>query len=324
MSPYADWPLLDGYSFKTSGMVSPSTARLRLEDGAWFMNVSPGWLGRHEDSPCLSGRDFRPSDLSPERGDRQSRRSRRQIRSAIENPIGRSLRKGPPGYMRGQQFPDCGRGARMPAYRYLREPVLPVAYTPFNRLDNGGKAMGGTFVVRTSTPNPLALGSTAAPGSCAWAAGLDFRVSSLADSGGSDRIADHPRAAAGNAGIASSAGSRCCWPVSGCMACWTSPSFSGVAKSVFGWPWERRRRTWRAASRSVSFSMVVLGAAAGLALGMASVRYIETLLFDVKATRIGSAGPCRRSPFSAAATLAALPPVIHAVRIDPATLLRTE
>ena len=38
------------------------------------------------------------------------------------------------------------------------------------------------------------------------------------------------------------------------------------------------------------FSMVLVGALAGLALGMASVRYIESLLYQVKADRSGDAG----------------------------------
>ena len=71
------------------------------------------------------------------------------------------------------------------------------------------------------------------------------------------------------------------------------------------------------------FSMVLVGALAGLALGMASVRYIETLLYQVKA---GDLGPMALPALAilAAAFLAALPAVIHAVRIDPVAMLRAE
>jgi putative ABC transport system permease protein len=70
-------------------------------------------------------------------------------------------------------------------------------------------------------------------------------------------------------------------------------------------------------------SMVLVGALAGLALGMASVRYIETLFYQVKATDVGMlAFPSLT--ILAAALLAALPPVINAVRIDSVTMLRAE
>ena len=59
---YADWPILDGRSFKTDaisiGGAPPS------ETSAWFMNVSPGWLATME-IPLLAGRDFNRADLSP-------------------------------------------------------------------------------------------------------------------------------------------------------------------------------------------------------------------------------------------------------------------
>jgi len=71
------------------------------------------------------------------------------------------------------------------------------------------------------------------------------------------------------------------------------------------------------------FSMVIAGAFAGLALGFASVRYIETLLYQVKPTDPGMLA-LPTLTILAAALLAAVPPVIHAVRIDPAKTLRAE
>jgi ABC-type antimicrobial peptide transport system permease subunit len=66
------------------------------------------------------------------------------------------------------------------------------------------------------------------------------------------------------------------------------------------------------------FVMVFLGAAAGLGLGMASARYVESLLYQVKAADLGSLA-LPSLAILAAALLAALPPVIRAVRIDPVT-----
>ena len=64
------------------------------------------------------------------------------------------------------------------------------------------------------------------------------------------------------------------------------------------------------------FTMVLVGAFAGLALGMVSVRYIETLLYQLKATDL-SLLALPSLTILAAALLAALPAVIRAVRIDP-------
>jgi putative ABC transport system permease protein len=71
------------------------------------------------------------------------------------------------------------------------------------------------------------------------------------------------------------------------------------------------------------FTMVILGAVAGLAIGMASVRFIETLFFEVKATDFAML-MVPGAVIAGAALLAALPAVIHAVRIDPAETLRSE
>ena len=72
------------------------------------------------------------------------------------------------------------------------------------------------------------------------------------------------------------------------------------------------------------FAMVIVGAAAGLALGIASARYLESLLYQVKGHRPQMCWRFPRMTILAAALLAALPAVIRAVRIDPVTMLRAE
>jgi len=69
--------------------------------------------------------------------------------------------------------------------------------------------------------------------------------------------------------------------------------------------------------------MVCLGAAVGVAGGVASARVVETLLFDVQATDLGIVVTPVLTLLGAA-VLAALPPAIRAVRIDPARTLRSE
>jgi ABC-type antimicrobial peptide transport system permease subunit len=71
------------------------------------------------------------------------------------------------------------------------------------------------------------------------------------------------------------------------------------------------------------FSMVLAGELAGLALGLASMRYIEPLLFAVKPTELGALAVPSLT-ILAAAMGAALPAVMRALRIDPAEMLRGE
>ena len=70
-------------------------------------------------------------------------------------------------------------------------------------------------------------------------------------------------------------------------------------------------------------AMVLAGAVVGIALGQVSVRYVQTLLFDVN-TRDASILAVPSLVIGAAALLAAVPAVIHAVRIDPVKMLRSE
>jgi ABC-type lipoprotein release transport system permease subunit len=71
------------------------------------------------------------------------------------------------------------------------------------------------------------------------------------------------------------------------------------------------------------FSMVVIGAIAGLALGMVSGRFIESLFYQVKATDwTMMALPWAMMLVTALA--AAVVPVMRAVRIDPVEMLRAE
>jgi putative ABC transport system permease protein len=69
--------------------------------------------------------------------------------------------------------------------------------------------------------------------------------------------------------------------------------------------------------------MVLAGTVVGVGAGLAASKSFEALLYQVKATSLTSvAAPC--VAIFVAAVLAALPAVIHAVRIDPVILLRSE
>jgi ABC-type antimicrobial peptide transport system permease subunit len=78
----------------------------------------------------------------------------------------------------------------------------------------------------------------------------------------------------------------------------------------------------RRVTQEVAF-MVMAGVLAGAALSMVSVRYIQTLLYGVKATD-PSMLTIPLLVILSVALLAALPAVIRALRIDPVTMLRSE
>ena len=69
--------------------------------------------------------------------------------------------------------------------------------------------------------------------------------------------------------------------------------------------------------------MLALGASAGLTAGLTSLWPLQALFFEVSATDLSMMAFPALTLFLAA-MLAALPPVIRAVRIDPASMLRAE
>lgn len=206
-------------------------------------------------------------------------------------------------------------------YRSPREPILPVAYVPFHSMDSTLPSIGeGTFIVRTASANPLALPSILRQEVPRARAG--FRVS-------------NPRTQA-ELVRAQTVRER--------LLAMLALFFAGVALLLAGIGLygvldysvlqQRREIGIRMAigaqaghiARRVTadvFAMVLVGGLAGIGLGMASVRHIDGLLYHVKATGFDMLA---RPSFIllAVALLAALPPVIRAVRIDPVAMLRSE
>jgi predicted permease len=310
----ADWALLNGNSRNNFIGVSggPSTDTL-----AYFRYVSPGWLDAMR-IPLIDGRDFRPTDTSP--GMAIVNQEFARVFFHGENPVGKIFRRvGPAGSMQYQIAGFIGEVR----YRSMREPMLPVVLVPLRALDSSGvpRAIGeGTFVVRTASADPLAL-ATALRREIA-AAGLQFRVSNVRTQAEINRrhtvrerlmatlavffaIVALLLAAVGLYGVLDYSVVQRRREIGIRMA------IGAPAADI------ARRLTWDA------FSMVLAGAAAGLALGMVSVRYIETLLYGVKPTDAGMLAV----PWLVlllVAMLAAAPAAIRAVRIDPAATLRAD
>jgi ABC-type antimicrobial peptide transport system permease subunit len=205
----------------------------------------------------------------------------------------------------------------------LRWNIRPTAYIPFPSIDAKGAFLPvarGTFVVRTSSANPLALASTlrqevprARPG---------FRVSNIhtqLELNQSTTLRERLLAmiALFFAAVALLLAGIGLYGVLDYSVLQRRREI-GIRMAVGAQAGEIARRV-----TADVFRMVLAGALAGLALGLLSVRYIESLIFQVKATD----APMLLAPaltIVAATLMAAVPAVVRAVRIDPAMMLRSE
>jgi predicted permease len=308
----ADRPLLDGYGMNSFISVHGAPPGPVL---AYFRNVSPGWINAMK-IHLIDGRDFRAGDNSPGVAIVSEAFARQYFGG--ENPIGKSFAR--TYKSNGYQVVGLARDA---PYRSMREPILPVAYVPFHSTGVNGAAQPireATFIVRTSSANPLALASILRQE--VPRARAEFRVSNIttqAELLRSQTLRER-------------------------LVAMLAQFFAVVALLLAGVGLygvldysvlQRRREIGiRMAigapamdiARRVTvdvFFMVIGGAAIGLALGMVSVRYIAILLYQVKATE----PPMLVFPalvILGVALLAALPAVIRAIKIEPASTLRSE
>jgi putative ABC transport system permease protein len=310
------WPLMSGESRVGSISINGAPPTDVLSD---IVFVSPGWTETMK-IPLLDGRDFRPADTYPTVAIVNQAFARQYFNG--ENPVGRSFEK----------VEAAGARVRFQIVGFIRDarsrddkrlPIRPTAYVPFQAIDAKGalQPIGrGTFIVRTHGANPLALVSTlrrevpqARPG---------FRVSNIRTQTEIDQ--SHT--------------------VRERLLAMLAMFFAAVALLLAGVGLygvldysvlQRRREIGirlaigahaAGIARLVTaevFRMVLAGALAGVALGVASVRYIESLFYQVKPTDLGLLA-LPSLTILAAALLAALPAVIHAVRIDPVKMLRAE
>jgi predicted lysophospholipase L1 biosynthesis ABC-type transport system permease subunit len=235
-----------------------------------------------------------------------------------KNPVGKSFqrRPGEPPY----QIVGLAGDVR---YRRMREPMLPIAFVPFLSIDAHGAPraiVGATFIVRTSSPNPLALASVLRAE--VTRARPEFRVSN----------------------IRTQAAIKEAQTVRERLLATLALFFSGVALAlaaigIYGVldysVLQRRReigirmalgaRVSDVAQRVTSevFSVVLVGGVAGVGLGVVSMRFLAALFFDVKATDLSILAMPLLMMFGVT-LLAALPPAIRAARINPVRVLRAD
>jgi putative ABC transport system permease protein len=311
----ADSPLLGGNSWNNFVSVNGAPPNGVL---SFMRDVSPGWLETMK-IPLIDGRDFLPGDTHP--GSALVNETFAKTYFDGVDPVGKTfdLAADEGGRLR-YQIVGYVRDVR---YRNLRESILPQFYVPFHSIAAGGeprRRVAATLLVRASISNPLALASTLRQE--VPLARSEFRVSRIRtqrEINQSHTVRERLLATLA------------------LFFAIVALLLAGVGLyGVLHYSVLQRRReigiriAVGAQARSIArlvtmdvFSMVLLGAAAGIGLGMVSVRFIESLFFQVKATDLQMLALPSLAIF-AGALLSALRPIIHAVRIDPVTMLRAE
>jgi putative ABC transport system permease protein len=312
----ASSPLLSpdiGWNGSISVNASPVT-----DTWGYFLSVSPGWLNTVK-MPLIEGRDFNSTDSFPG----QAIVNRTFVRTFFHgaDPVGHTFEKVNP--MGSRQLCQVIGVVSDAAYSNLHEPILPTAYVPLRQIDEKGvinPADGGTFLLRTSGINPLSLAPTLRR--LVAQTNPAFRVSNVQTQ---QELVDNQTirerllallalffatvalllAAIGLYGVLSYSVLQREREIGIRMA--VGARIGSIARLV----------------TAQIFVTVFIGAAAGVVLGIASVRYVQTLLFGVK----GTDPAMLIAPalvLLAAALLAALPAVLRAARIDPSIMLRAD
>jgi putative ABC transport system permease protein len=308
------WPLMSTGSW--NGTISVNGGAMS-NDWGYFLTVSPGWFETMK-IRLIDGREFRASDAYPGAAIVNEAFVKQFLKGA--NPLGTTIAKGDANSHNRSQI--VGVVADTP-YKSVHEPILPVAFVPFRQFDEKGVEQtlsGGTFLMRTSGENPMALAAELRRKVAQ--AGAGFRVSNVQTQ---QELLD-----------AQTVRER--------MLAMLGVFFAGVALllagiglyGVLNYSVSQREReigiriALGAAALNVArlvtvrvFAMVTIGAGAGVVLGMASVRYVQSLLYGVKATDV-SMMALPAVVLLVAALLASVPAVLRAVRIDPAEMLRAE
>jgi predicted permease len=306
------WPLLAGGSWNSEVSLNGGPPGSILAHG---LTVSPGWLDIMQIS-LVGGRDLRAGDTSP--GQAVVNETFAKTFFNGENPVGKSY-----GMWR-RNYQIVGVTADAP-YRSLREQILPVVYVPFHELGDSSKGGlqpegGATFVVRTMGNDPLALAATLRRKVSDAHVGL--RVSNIRTQ--AEVVRDQTIRERLIAMLALFF--ACVALLLAAIGLYGVLNYSvlqrrreiGIRMAI-GSP---RSRIVRLVTTDV-FAMIGLGACAGVAFGLGSARYIESLFYQVKATDVDMLA-LPACAILLTALVATLPAIVRALRTDPAQILRTE
>jgi predicted permease len=311
------WPLMAG-SWNDSVAIDGGPPSV---DMVYFLTVSPGWFETMR-MQMMAGREFRSSDVSPGAAVVNQTFVKRFFPGV--NPVGRYFERAGDDGIR-VKFLVVGVVADAP-YRSVREPQLPVAFVPLHEVDAKGVVQpehSTTFLVRMAGNNQRALMARAGElRKAVAAASAGMRVSNVRTQ---QELIDGQM-------------------VRERLLAMLGMFFAGVALllagiglyGVLNYSVLQRRREigirvavgargasiTRLVAGSV-FSMVIAGLAAGVGLGFASARYMQSLFFQVKASDVTML-VVPSAVILAVAIVATVPAVMRALEIDPAEILRAE
>lgn len=309
-SAVSEWPLLDGNGYRLNRISieggDPTDAAVR------FLIVSPHWIGTMK-IPLIEGRDFRADETEVAIVNREF------VREYLhgEDAIGKSFEAKPGGEW-GRRFQIVGIVGDT-RYRSVRDPILPLAFVPYElpwhaeslivRVSDSGKptsplalasilrrevsrARPGFRVIKIRTQEGMLRAQTVRERLLAMLA-LFFAVVALALAGiGLYGVLDY--------------------------SVFQRRREIGIRMAIGA----RSGRIVQLVTMN-TFVTLVAGALAGSALGIITVRYIKTLLYEVRPNDL-TALAVPALIILTAGLLAALPALRHAVQIDPANVLRAD
>jgi putative ABC transport system permease protein len=311
----AAFPLLEGSNWNSSISINGGPPSVNL---AYLLNVSPGWLETMK-IPLIDGRDFRESDTYPDAAVINETFARIFLKDG--HPVGRIFEKASDN---GKRQPMRVIGVVRDAYySSLHGPILPNAYVPFHEVGARGEMLPksyGTFIVRTASSNPLALASTLRQQVSRARSGFHVsNVETQLEINQAQTIRERLLAT-----LALFFGA-------------VALLLAGVGLyGVLNYSVQQREReigirmalgaqiahVVRQVTVGISFA-VLTGMFAGLVCGLGLTRYIQSLLYEVKATdMVMLALPC--SIILAVACIAAVPAILRAIQVDPSMMLRAD
>ena len=311
---FAGWALMSGNRWR-SGVHVPGSSLETLPPN--FLDVSPGFFETMRIA-LLAGREFRPGDIPahleqnnrPVEGVGIVNETFARVYFGGRNPVGQSVEIGAGKATANMAIIGLVRDA---AYRDIREPFPATVYVP------PGKRNSGTFMVRTAA-DPMAMAST-----------LRREVSLARPEFRSDGVFTQESL------IRQQMIRERLLATLSLFFAIVALVLAGIGLyGVLNYSVIQRTReigirialgansgnVVRKVTADV-LGVVCLGAAIGLGVGLASGRFVEALLFQVKPTDATMiAAPLL--VLVGAAVLAALPPAMRAAHIDPAQTLRTD
>jgi putative ABC transport system permease protein len=333
--PQAHWDQLSSHLSQLPGVVSAASSRWALmSNSSWsndisvngeqplpvapnFLSISPNWLHTMK-IPLLEGRDFRPSDASPGAAIVNQTFAKKYF--AGQNPIGKSFEKLDQAKRIRYEIIGVAHDAR---YAEMREAIPATIYVAIPSLDNKGQITArdsNTYLVRTATADPLLLAESLRKE--VTKVQPSMRVSNITTQ--KELVEQH------------TVRERLLALLGGFFAIVALILSAVGLYGVLNYSVLQRRRefgirlalgahpsnlVWNVSVEV--FGMLLLGALSGLLLGLASERFLKDLLFGVKTTDWQMLA-LPLATILIAALLAAVLPILRAIRIDPGSMLRSE